>query len=382
MARLVAKFGPQHLTLVEDSVQEAFYRAYRMWPMQGTPSKPHGWLLRVASNLCLDEVRRPATRPIEDQNLPFVPELEPDDIALARLCCHTGLTQDSQVTLLLRLLFGLTPPEIARALNLTVEAVQQRLVRAKAHLASLNPNVLSENPIPDHDVLLRVAYLVYNEGYVATAGLDLVRPELCAHALRFTLRILTTEPTPAGHALAALIFFQSSRLATRTNSSGELVQLKDQDRSQWSPHLIEMAIRHLAASAEGSDITIYHLQAAIASCHAIAPTYDATDWRTLLAHYDHLYSLMSVPDVLLNRAVVLSELYDPETALRQLDEIKSPADLASPHLYHATRADFLTRQSRIPEARTEYEAALTHVQNHTERAFLQSKLQSLPSQTG
>lgn len=377
VAKLLARFGPTHLTLIEDSVQEAFLRALKIWPLHGLPRQPEAWLQTVAKNLCLDALKRPVEQLSQDETdqlpspeEPNPAEIDHDDLALVALCLHPGLTEDAQLALALRELFGLTPPEIAKATRSTTEAVQQRLVRAKRLLAKSSPQSTKHQP----SQLLKIAYLVFNEGYVATTGPELARPDLCADALRLVQRLLNTAPTPAAHALYALMLFHTSRLPSRIGPEGELRLLKDQDRTLWDKAMAAQAFRHLALSANGDELTPYHAEAAIASVHAAAPSYDQTDWPSLLLHYDDLARLDPSPVVLLNRAVVLAETHGPQAALDQLDAIAQHPRLNTYYLYPATRAEILTRLNQTQEAEEQYERAFSLIQNGVEGDFIQSRM--------
>ena len=313
VATLTRMLGPQNLSLAEEVVQDALVRAIETWPHRGVPENPRGWLMQVARNRALDCLRRDATRArkagvlaAEPVNAPtalasMTPTtpanpLDPDasgaddTLVMILMCCHPALAREAQVALTLKTVGGFSVDEIARAFLLRPAAVAQRLVRAKRLLRQRR--IAFELPARGLGArigsALETMYLMFNEGYAATAGDDLVRSDLCGEAVRLAT-ILADHPAtslPEVHALLALMLFQASRLPARCDAEGALVLLADQDRRRWDRALIGRALGHLERCAAGERATAYHLEAGIAACHAMAPSYAATDWAQILALYD------------------------------------------------------------------------------------------------
>ncbi len=357
VAGLTRVFGPARLDLVEDMVQEALMRALRRWPYEGIPREPEAWLVQVARNLALDALRR---RAMADRKLAELErwaasavdpvatepkEVADDTLRLIFTCCHPALSCESRVALTLKTLCGLGVPEIARALLAKDATVAQRLTRAKAQLQ--REQVAFEVPSSDDldgrlDSVLEVLYLLFNEGYAAAQGEDLVRLELVREAIRLADLLLSMPRTaqPRVHALFALFLFQAARVPARQDGDGALLTLAQQDRSRWDRRVLAAAWHHFERSMSGAEVTAYHLEAAIASAHAAAPTYAQTDWPTILRRYDQLAALVATPIVRLNRAVAVAKVHGAAAGLAELDALVARGQLADYHLLHATRAQF------------------------------------------
>ncbi|MBX7102473.1 MAG: RNA polymerase subunit sigma-24 [Gemmataceae bacterium] len=384
MAGLTRKLGAGRWELAEESVQEAMVRALKIWPFQGLPPNPAGWLARTAHNFAIDRLRREAgTNPLPADLIRHVEsagsdsESIDDQLAMMFACCHPALSPESQVALTLKSVCGFSVAEIARAFLTAEPTVAQRLVRAKRTLAAQDVPVAVPPPgeLPERlDAVLATLYLLFNEGYSAHIGDDLVREELCTEAIRLTRWLAHSEATssPRVHALLALQFLQSSRLAARTDASGNLLLLAEQDRSQWDQRLIHAGIRHLDAASEGDSITQYHIEAGIAAVHAIAPDDASTDWAHLLRLYDRLLGCTRSPVVELNRAVALARVEGPDAGLAALEPLR--VALGQYFLYHAVLADLQFRLGRRNEAARAYRAALALPCSNPERRFLQSRL--------
>ncbi|MDX3458306.1 sigma factor-like helix-turn-helix DNA-binding protein [Streptomyces sp. ME02-8801-2C] len=379
--------------IAEELAQDALVAALEQWPRDGVPDNPGAWLMATARHRAVDLVRRRETyarklaeigRSLETTTPPVEPSA-PDDIDddLLRLvftACHPVLSAEARIALTLRLLGGLTTPEIARAFLVPEATVAQRIVRAKRTLATRN--VAFEVPYgPEREArlgsVLEVIYLIFNEGYAATAGDDLLRPALCEDALRLARVLSGLMPKePEVHALTALLELQASRTAARTGPSGEPVLLKDQNRARWNRMLIARGFTALArAEAAGATTTTsgpgpYALQAAIAACHAHAHSYDATDWPRIAALYTALATRSPSPVVELNRAVAISMSEGPARALEIIDTLTTEPALQDYHLLPSVRADLLLRLGRTPEARTEFLRAAALTQNESERHLL------------
>ncbi|MFB6810776.1 RNA polymerase sigma factor [Streptomyces sp. NPDC056387] len=378
VARIVRDVG-----IAEEIAQDALVAALEQWPQSGVPDRPGAWLTATAKHRAIDLVRRKETyarklaevgRTLEDVPAPAEPAA-PDDIDddLLRLiftACHPVLATEARIALTLRLMGGLTTQEIARAFLTSEPTVAQRIVRAKRALAKAG--VPFEVPYgADREQrlasVLEVIYLIFNEGYSATAGDDLVRPALCEDALRLARVLAALMPEePEVHGLAALLEFQASRISARTGPDGEPVLLADQNRSRWN----RMLIRRGALAMQHAGSGPYSVQAAIAGCHAEAVRYEDTDWATIATLYGRLVELVPSPVVELNRAVAVSMAEGPRAALPLVDALAAEPALRTYHLLPSVRGDLLERLGRGEEARAEFEraAALTH--NARERALL------------
>lgn len=385
VARLVRDVG-----IAEELTQDALVAALEQWPRDGVPDNPGAWLMATARRRAVDLIRRrenyarklaeigrdlPASAPPPE---PADPEdIDDDLLRLVFTACHPVLSAEARIALTLRLLGGLTTPEIARARLVPEPTVAQRIVRAKRTLA--RKNVAFEVPYgPDREArlgsVLEVIYLIFNEGYAATVGDDWLRPALCEDALRLARVLAALMPKePEVHGLAALLEFQSSRTAARTAPDGEPVLLRDQNRHRWNRLLIARGITALdrAGAATGAAAPgPYVLQAAIAACHATAPAYEETDWPRIAVLYGLLAARAPSPVVELNRAVAVSMAEGPAPALALVDALAAEPALRGYHLLPSVRGDLLFRLGRTAEARTEFERAASLTRNARERALL------------
>ncbi|MEU5113115.1 RNA polymerase sigma factor [Streptomyces longwoodensis] len=394
-ARVVRDVG-----IAEELAQDALVAALEQWPRDGVPDNPGAWLTTTARRRAVDLVRRRETYARKlaelgrdlDTVQPFEEPADPDDIDddLMRLvftACHPVLSAEARTALVLRLLGGLSTAEIARAFLVPEPTVAQRIVRAKRTLA--RRNVAFEVPYgPDREArlgsVLDVIYLIFNEGYAATAGDDWLRPALCEDALRLARRLQGLMPKePEVHALAALLEFQASRTPARTDPDGRPVLLRDQNRRRWNRMLITRGITALARaeSAGSGPPGPYALQAAIAACHAHAYAYEDTDWRTIATLYGLLAVRSPSPVVELNRAVAVSMAEGPAEALALVDALAGEPALRDYHLLPSVRGDLLTRLGRTAEARTELERAASLTSNTRERDLLLERLADLDAES-
>jgi RNA polymerase sigma factor (sigma-70 family) len=403
-ARLAEVFRLEHARVVasvlhivrdidaaQEVVQDAFEQALASWPVGGVPDRPGAWLLTTARRRALDRLRRTrragarvdalahaalgAAHPAPDVSDPD--EIPDDRLRLIFTCCHPALPADSRVALTLRLVGGLSTTEIARAFLVPEPTIAQRLVRAKRTLR--DGGVPYEVPEGAElasllSAVLAVLYLIFNEGYAAHSGAALLRHDLCEEAIRLghvLAELMPREREVAG--LLALMELQASRAAARTDGDGNLVLLEDQDRLRWDPERIARGLAGLERAGPMEQAGPYRLQAAIAACHARAPSWEATDWPRIVAHYRALLELTPSPVVELNLAVAIGLAQGPAAGLAALDRIGDPA-LRGYHLLPAARAEFLRRLGRAPEAAAEYRRALRLADNPREQAFLAARL--------
>jgi RNA polymerase sigma factor (sigma-70 family) len=393
LARMLRDVG-----LAEELAQDALVAALEQWPASGIPDNPGAWLMAAAKHRAIDRLRRSKllerkhgelSRELEAQQELAVANLESaldDDIGddLLRLvftACHPVLSSEGRVALTLRLLGGLTTDEIARAFLVPEPTVAQRIVRAKKTLAEAH--IPFEVPRGDDRAVrlasvLEVIYLVFNEGYTATAGDDWLRPALCEDALRLGRILAELAPSePEVHGLVALMEIQASRSSARVSPTGEPVMLLKQDRSRWDQLLIR---RGLAALERAEKLATtrgaYTLQAAIAACHARARTPEATDWAQIVALYEALAQQMPSPIVELNRAVAVAMAHGPAAGLARIDALSNDPALKSYHLLPSVRGDLLFKLQRFPEAQSEFQRAATLTRNSREREFLLARAQA------
>ncbi|WP_327103593.1 RNA polymerase sigma factor [Nonomuraea glycinis] len=387
LTRLVRDIG-----LAEELAQDALVAALEQWPESGVPSNPGAWLMTVSKRRAIDMIRREErferklieigraelAELADEDHLPEVGEIEDDLLRLVFTACHPVLPTEARVALTLRVLGGLSTEEIARAFLVPEPTLAQRIVRAKRTLAARR--VPFEVPQGDElagrlSSVLEVIYLIFNEGYAATAGDDWMRPGLCADALRLGRVLASLMPKePEVHGLVALMEIQASRSASRVGPSGEPVLLLEQDRTGWDRLLIGRGLTALGRAEElGGELGPYALQAAIAACHARALTAEETDWARIAALYESLARISRSPVVELNRAVALSMAYGPAAGLALVEQIVDDPALKGYHLLPSVRGDLLVKLGRRAEARAEFERAAGLTRNERERELLRER---------
>jgi len=386
--------------LAEECAQDAFAMALQRWPKDGIPGRPGAWLTTAARNRAIDVLRRKAVgaaklREVAAMSLPpdspaYEGETDhsgvPDDrLRLMFTCCHPALSPEARVALTLRTLAGLTTAEIARAFLASEPTMAKRLVRAKQKIqhAGIPYRVPPAHLLPERTPgVLGVLYLLFNEGYSATAGADLVRQNLSAEAIRLArvlARLMPDEPEAAG--LLALMLLHDARRAARIDAAGDLVTLEDQDRSLWDAAEIGEGVAILEAALRRRRPGPYQIQAAIAACHATAATAAQTDWAQIAALYERLVSFLPTPVAELNHAVAVGMAFGPAAGLPLVEALEATGQLAGYHLLPATRADFLRRLGRAPEAAGAYREALELARTDAERRYLSRRLAETSGQS-
>jgi RNA polymerase sigma-70 factor (ECF subfamily) len=381
--------------LAEEALHDAFAAAVEQWPRDGIPANPRAWLVSAGRFKAIDAMRRRARF---DASLALLAEqldtdsdgglggddegLEDDRLRLIFTCCHPALPPDARVALTLREVCGLTTEEIARAFLTAPPTLAQRIVRAKAKIrdARIPYQVPSPADLPDRlDPVLRVIYLVFNEGYAPSAGESLTRPDLSREAIRLARLLIELLPEPEVIGLLALMLLHESRRAARTSPTGDLILLEDQDRARWNRALIAEGQALVERALRSRRFGPYTLQAAIAAVHADASSPDATDWAEIVGLYDVLLQADPSPVVELNRAVAVAMRDGPEAGLALIAAILARGDLTDYHLAHAARADLARRAGRPADARASYERAISLSRQEPERRFLERRLADLPA---
>ncbi|MBI3897006.1 MAG: RNA polymerase sigma factor [Gammaproteobacteria bacterium] len=378
--------------LAEEALHDAFIAAVEQWQRDGVPANPRAWLVSTGRFKAIDKIRRRArfdaslVELVDELDVAASPD-EPDDegmeddrLRLIFTCCHPALSADAQVALTLREVCGLTTEEIARAFLTTPPTLAQRIVRAKTKIrdARIPYQVPAATDLPDRlDAVLRVIYLVFNEGYSASSGASLMRPDLSGEAIRLGRLLIELLPEPEALGLLALMLLHESRRAARSSPTGEIILLDNQDRSLWDQTSIAEGSALVERALISRRFGPYTLQAAITAVHAEAPNAAATDWAQIVGIYDLIMRADASPVIELNRAVAVAMRDGPLAGLLLVDELLARGELADYHLAHAARADLCRRLGKHSDARTSYERALALVQQEPERRFLERRLAEL-----
>lgn len=382
-------FGTQNIDLAEDVVQDSLTEALEHWQYEGVPENPSAWLFRVAKNKALNTIKREGhQRKYESEAAHLLKseratgsdldqlfsekEIQDDQLRMIFTCCHPAISQDSQIALALKTLCGFSIPEIARAFLTSDENINKRLVRARQNIrdAEVGFMIPSGKELTGRlQAVLTTIYLLFNEGYSASSGNDIVRYELCEEAIRLSQMIIDNNHIVGKeipHALAALMFINASRFKARQDALGNLLTMEEQDRSLWDQQMLGIGLTHLSDAARNNSISVYHILAAISAQYSIAPTYQDTDWKSILSLYDSLLQLDQSPVVLLNRAISVSKVHGPEKGLSELAKIKDDPTLKSYHLLYSTEAEFFIQLK-------DYRNAIGALQNAMELAPLKAE---------
>jgi RNA polymerase sigma factor (sigma-70 family) len=395
VAILTKIFGIEHLNLAEDVVQEALARALQTWPFYGVPKNPSAWIMRASRNLALDVVRRrkvfqnkqaEISRLMDrdgatpDEAIFSEDEISDDCLRLMFVCCHPAIPAEAQVALALKTLCGFSVAEIGHAFLTTEAAIAKRLTRAKQkiHQARIPFEIPTGRELGQRlDSVLRSLYLLFNEGYKASSGENLVREELCEEAIRLA-ELLMSHPAgnqPKTHALLGLMLLNAARNPTRLDSEGNLLRLKEQDRTRWDKSMIARGMFHITQSAAGDELNEYHLQAGIAACHCAAKDYESTNWQQILLLYDRLIEFDQSPVVALNRAVAFANIRGPKAGLQAVKSIRDLNKLSSYYLLYAVQGEFEMRSGNLRVAAEQFRKSFELADTKSERAFLLKRLQ-------
>lgn len=388
VAVLTKMLGIENLDVAQDIVQDTLLKAMRLWSFNGIPDNPPAWLYTVAKNKTIDFLRSRKGKsrvPIEKlKHTVSLPDTDPFDdteihdslLRMIFTCCHPAIPEESQIAMSLKTLCGLSVPEIAKAFLTSEGTIAKRIYRAKEKIIEekIDLEVPSGDALPLRlEVVLRVLYLMFNEGYSSSHQDELIRQDLCAEAMRLT-HLLTQQPltnTPAANALLALMCFQSSRLLSRIDADGNIITLRYQDRSKWNTALIQKGRDYLDRAVADGSHTIYHLEAAIAALHSSSPSFEQTDWLSIFDLYNILYALNPSPVVALNKAIASSYAVSNESALQLLQAIRG---LEKHHLYHAAMGEVYQALGERSKARFHFQSAIKLTESKAERNLLQSKV--------
>ena len=398
---LIKIFGTENIELAEDVIQDAMLVAIEKWTKNGLPDHPTAWLYRVAKNKAIDIIRRQKHSSTIDFSDPerqlltseytLAPtmntfwqedQIEDDFLAMMYACCHPELTLENQITFILKSLCGFSTHEIAKAFLTSEDTISKRIYRTKSYFRKhkIKPEIPSFKEIkPRTQAVLNTLYLMFNEGYNSSHSDNLIRKDIISQSIFLTKALLQHKESqlPESYALLALMYFHTARLEGRINSLGNLVVLKHQDRSIWDKDLINLGNHFMNKAAFGSKLTSYHLEAAIAYEHCIAPTYESTNWKTIIHYYDLLYKINNDPVVFLNRCLVVLELYGPFKALEELDCIKDDPFLKKYYLYYAIMGSIYEQINFKKQAKAYFEQAMTFTKSAPELKLLTERIKGL-----
>jgi len=398
---LTGLFGIDHLQLAEDVVQEALVRAFRTWPYYGIPKNPAAWITQTAKNLAYDLLRREklfrekqteiavsveqwSADPVVEDSPLFDTEIKDDRLRLIFACCHPLIAQESQTALALKTLCGFSAAEIAKAFLTTEAAIAKRLTRTRQKIRELHIpfEIPSGEEFSDRlDGVLQTLYLLFNEGYKASSGENLIREDLCYEAIRLGT-LLAEHPLanqPRTHALVALMLLDAARLPARVDADGNILRLNEQERSKWRQPMIGRGVMHLRQAAAGDELSEYHIQAGIAACHCMAEDYRSTDWSRILSLYDQWTKMNNSPVIALNRAVAVAKVDGPGAGIQAVEAIKNRGGLESYYLLYAVLGEFEAQLHHFEAAVAHFRKALQLTEVKSERVFLSKKVRALCS---
>lgn len=391
VSALTKKYTSKNIDLIEDAIQEALYKAMNMWSFKPMPENPSGWLYKVANNYIIDVLRRNSKLVEHEPAEEVSPEIDEqyltsgiadDQLKMIFACCHSSLTETEQIMLSLKLLCGFSNLEIGSALMKSEEAVKRAITRAKDKFKTEigNLEIPNERELPNRfDNVINVLYLLFNEGYKATDGENLIKSDVCAEAIRLALLLQQIKNIDEGklNALLALMYFNFARFDARTDAEGNLVTLENQERSLWNRDAINLGYYYLYKSSKSKEISNLQLEAAIAGLYVSAASFNETDWQSILNLYDTLIQRNPSPVIKLNRLVVLEKISGTEIALNELMDLANVKSLQNHYLFYSIKASFEKSLGNIDTAKHDYQKAIDLTNNEIEKRFLNSELDKL-----
>lgn len=390
VSHLTSKFGASNLELAEDSVQEALIKAMQTWPYSKIPDNPTGWIFKVARNKMIDQLRR--DQKTNNQEVPESAEEMNEDLSLESInddmvrmmfaCCHPSLSQEYQIILTLKILGGLSIREISSSLLKKEETVAKAYTRAKKKFKKDEIKLILP---PAHeiekrlDMVLKIIYLLFNEGYKSAEGENLIRKELCEDAIRLNQVLLESEicNTPSANALVSLMYFHTSRFTARTDEEGNVISMEDQDRSKWDQQLIQQGLVYLDRASEEGTINEYLIQAAISATHCRAETFEETDWDYILTLYDLQLQITPSPIVELNRVVALEKVHGSLLAVKEIERLEATQFFDEYYLFYAVKSEMLQKLGSVDESKIALEKAIALTKNEKEKHYLSVKLSKI-----
>ncbi|MEM0938970.1 MAG: sigma-70 family RNA polymerase sigma factor [Bacteroidota bacterium] len=391
VSHLTNRFGSKHLELAEDAVQEALIRAIQTWPYTKVPENPAGWIHRVASNKMIDQLRR--EQKIDKREVPDAVEelndhasfeaINDEMIRMMFACCHPSLSSEYQIILTLKILGGLSVREIASALVKKEETVAKAYTRAKKKFKKeeIQLALPPANEIEKRlNIVLKIVYLLFNEGYKASEGTLLIREELCEEAIRLNKVLLDSDicNTPSANALISMMLFQTARFSARTDDQGNIIRLEDQDRSKWDQDLINLGLEYLEKASQTNELNEYLIQAVISATHCRASNFEETDWANILRMYDLHLQLSNNPIIELNRVIPLQKVHGSLLAYKEIERLEATQFFDEYYLFYAIKAQILEDIGDMENCKNSLKKAVSLVKNERESIFLRKKLALIP----